>query len=425
MTDEESTHCVEYTTFGLINAVQWGDLAYVECAIDGFGMSPNTCDSDGCSLLHWAAINNRVEIIQYLVKKSVDVNISGGDNLEIPLQWAFRSRNCLAQIQILLAEEADIRHKSSYGCDSLFVAVQCNKLSAAFLILNAGADPNTTDHNGDTPLYWLLRKHCGAPNREYLDMLRLLVRFKSSVTVTSRDGCNALHILAGYSGPNLDMASAHLLYESGEDSMLTEKNAKGETPYDVRNMMIVCSIGMIVCSIGMIVLDCILIYQVAVAAKNSEMVRFLYDAYLFKTLPFCFPMISAAASFCSLFICLHILGWLYGISAYVLIFLLSESMSQSYIVRGESRAPCGMAWAIIISAICCYYVLFSRYFTVFVDIVGALFSVVIFYTLSKTSATSPQSLYGDSSDSRYQLSPLSSHSRITNFRNKFFAETDW
>lgn len=151
--------------------------------------------------------------------------------------------------------------------------------------------------------------------------------------------------------------------------------------------------------------------QVAVTAKNSDMVRFLYDAYLFKRLPYCFPMISAAASFGSLFVSLHLAGWLYGIAAYVVIFLLAESVSQSHIVRGESRAPCGMAWAIVVSAICCYYLLFSRFFDVFVDSFGALVSVSIFYTLAKTTTTSPHCLYGDSAESRYcaysiQLAPI-------------------
>jgi len=131
------------------------------------------------------------------------------------------------------------------------------------------------------------------------------------------------------------------------------------------------------------------------------MVRFLYDAYLYKSLPYWFPMATAAGSFCSLFVCLHCLGWLYGIMAYVVVFLSAESVSQSHIVRGESRAPCGMAWAIVVSAISCYYLLFSRYFGLYVDVLGVLFTVAIFYTLGKTTVTSPHSLFGNSADSRY------------------------
>lgn len=229
----ESTTCVDYNVGGLINAVQWGDLSYVECAIDGCGLSPNTTDADNCSLLHWASINNRLSIVEFLILKNANLNCAGGNNMETPLQWALRSKSCAALIQKLLAEEVDIYHKSSYGCDALFIAVQCNQLTGTFLLLNAGADPNTVDNNGDTPLYWLLRKYSGAPNREYLDMLRLLIRFKASVTIVAHDGSNALHILAGYSGANLDLASAHLIYEAGDDAMCNAKNNQSKTPYEV------------------------------------------------------------------------------------------------------------------------------------------------------------------------------------------------
>jgi hypothetical protein len=78
-----------------------------------------------------------------------------------------------------------------------------------------------------------MRQHCAAPNREYLDMLRLLLRFKASVTICANDGCNALHILADHAGPNLDLASAHLIYEAGDDAMLEARNDNQKTPYEV------------------------------------------------------------------------------------------------------------------------------------------------------------------------------------------------
>lgn len=230
--------CIEYSESGLINAVQWGDLCYVESAIDGCGLSANTMDKDMCSLLHWASINNRLSIVEYLMHKNANLNCVGGSNMETPLQWALRSKKCAPLLKYLLAEEADMNHKSSYGCDALFIAVQCNQVTGTFLLLNAGADPNTVDNNGDTPLYWLLRKYSGAPNREYLDLLRLLIRFKATVSTVAHDGCNALHILAGYSGSNLDLASALLIYEAGDDSMCNAKNNQSKTPYEVELLCI-------------------------------------------------------------------------------------------------------------------------------------------------------------------------------------------
>lgn len=61
--------------------------------IERYGLPPNLSDKDGCTLLHWAAINNRLQIVKYLISRRADVNAVGGINGEIPLQWAVRHPN--------------------------------------------------------------------------------------------------------------------------------------------------------------------------------------------------------------------------------------------------------------------------------------------------------------------------------------------
>lgn len=195
-------------------------------------MSADSIDGDHCSLLHWAAINNRIQIVQFLITKHANINVVGGNNKEIPIQWALRCKHCAPLVCILLAEESNIKHKSTYGCDALFVAVQCNQVNAAFILLNAGADPNTVDKNGDTPLYWVLKKYIREPTHDGIEMLRLLLRFKASVTHIAADGGNAIHILAAAPAP-LDMSMAHLIYLAGDDAMLEVKNRDSCTPYNV------------------------------------------------------------------------------------------------------------------------------------------------------------------------------------------------
>ena len=147
--------------------------------------------------------------------------------------------------------------------------------------------------------------------------------------------------------------------------------------------------------------------QVAVNAQSKEMVRFLYDAYLYKRLPFYTPLVTTALSFSSLFVCLHLGGWGYGLTAFIPMFLLGETLSQTYIERGGSRVPCGMAWAIICSAISCYYLLFRHHFSsLLVDALAAVSSVSIPYTLLKTMTTVPLHMLSDSADARYCCTSL-------------------
>lgn len=43
----------------LVSAVQFGDLAFVQKAVNGKRELAVAIDDNGCSLLHWACINNR------------------------------------------------------------------------------------------------------------------------------------------------------------------------------------------------------------------------------------------------------------------------------------------------------------------------------------------------------------------------------
>jgi palmitoyltransferase len=225
-----STDDTEYTIDNLIRAVQWGDGRFVEAAIENYGMLPSSSDGDHCSLLHWAAINNRYDIARYLLSKDVDVNFVGGLNKEISLQWAVRTQRSSRLVQLLIAEGSDAQHKSIYGCDALFIAVQAMNLHAALVLLNSGANPNSVDMHGDTPLYVLLRRPTSIQSH---DMIRLLLRFKASVNIKTNIGDTAMHIIAA-GGFNFEVYRSQLIYCSGNviENLKTLNNEQ-LTPYDV------------------------------------------------------------------------------------------------------------------------------------------------------------------------------------------------
>lgn len=49
------------------HAAQHGDLETLTRLLDAGQATSDSVDSDDCSLLHWAAINNRTEVIFYLL----------------------------------------------------------------------------------------------------------------------------------------------------------------------------------------------------------------------------------------------------------------------------------------------------------------------------------------------------------------------
>lgn len=68
---------------------QYGYLERCKELIEA-GYNVNQPDSETVTLLHWAAINNRQDIIRYYVSKGATVDAVGGELLATPLHWATR-----------------------------------------------------------------------------------------------------------------------------------------------------------------------------------------------------------------------------------------------------------------------------------------------------------------------------------------------
>ena len=50
----------------------------------------NQRDGENVTLLHWAAINNRKDIIRFYISRGALVDAIGGDLMATPLHWATR-----------------------------------------------------------------------------------------------------------------------------------------------------------------------------------------------------------------------------------------------------------------------------------------------------------------------------------------------
>lgn len=109
-----------------IGAVQEGDNETLQTVLANRLVNSNAKDKDGCSLLHWAAINNRITIASLLIEYGA--NSEGGGVLnESPLQWALR-RKYYTMAQLLVEQlHVDLRHKSSQGLDALHLSCRLGK----------------------------------------------------------------------------------------------------------------------------------------------------------------------------------------------------------------------------------------------------------------------------------------------------------
>ncbi|GMR32526.1 hypothetical protein PMAYCL1PPCAC_02721 [Pristionchus mayeri] len=186
------------------------------------GIKPNDVDGDGCSLLHWAAINNHEKVIKRLLSEGADVNILGGILVSAPLHWAARVGN-LNACAVLARAGARCDVRDTQGYTPMHLAVQgCFTPIVAYFIHHYDYAVNVTDNSGMTSAMW-----CSYRNYDMFP-LRLLVRAGADLRIAeSLQGNTALHLAC----QERNLTAVKELLSGGVDVMAT--NNQQETPLDI------------------------------------------------------------------------------------------------------------------------------------------------------------------------------------------------
>eukprot|EP00051_Salpingoeca_urceolata_P028167 m.485374 g.485374 ORF g.485374 m.485374 type:complete len:609 (+) comp23794_c0_seq1:61-1887(+) len=181
----------------------------------------NIRDKENITCLHWAAINNRIPLVQFLLEKGAEVDSLGGELMASPLQWATRQGH-LEMVVLLIQRGADPSIRDIQGFNSLHLAAQFGHTMLCAYFIAKGMDVDTRDNDGHTPLMWAAMK-IFAP-----DPVRLLISMHASLNLTdSVHGNTALHFAVGSS----NIGAVTTLVSAGASKDL--KNAKGQSPVDM------------------------------------------------------------------------------------------------------------------------------------------------------------------------------------------------
>ena len=231
----------------LVEAVQHGRLEEIEellrrkRMVDSEPEHPRISslrDKDGCTLLHWAAANNRTAIATLLIDDGAEVDAAGGELGETPLLWACRSGEKgwghTQMVALLLAAGADVNKQGKHGNNALFVAVSCRSVQIALQLLAERAGPggplgvnSTNPHTGDTALLSLLKNfedrcYDGKPK----ELARLLLSWGADVHQADSGGNTALHLLARAPPEDMDLG---LMFTIAELARTTKPPAHGSS----------------------------------------------------------------------------------------------------------------------------------------------------------------------------------------------------
>ncbi|XP_030387376.1 palmitoyltransferase Hip14 [Scaptodrosophila lebanonensis] len=208
----------DYSGFDIVKATQYGAIARVRELVES-GWDVNQPDSETVTLLHWAAINNRRDIIRYFLEKGATVDAVGGELNATPLHWATRQGH-LGAVVLLMGAGADPRIRDAEGCSCIHIAAQFAHTALVAYFIAKGVDPDLQDRGGMTALMWAAWKVCA------LDPVRLLLTLGANpAMVDYTHGNTALHwaILARNS-----TAISTLVLKS--KASLDVPNLRGETP---------------------------------------------------------------------------------------------------------------------------------------------------------------------------------------------------
>ncbi|KAH8388908.1 hypothetical protein KR215_006168 [Drosophila sulfurigaster] len=176
----------DYSGFDIVKATQYGAIARVRDLVES-GWDVNQPDSETVTLLHWAAINNRRDIIRYFLEKGATVDAVGGELNATPLHWATRQGH-LGAVVLLMAAGADPRIRDAEGCSCIHIAAQFAHTALVAYFIAKGVDPDLQDRGGMTALMWAAWKVCA------LDPVRLLLTLGANpAMVDYTHGNTALH----------------------------------------------------------------------------------------------------------------------------------------------------------------------------------------------------------------------------------------
>ena len=132
-------------------------------------------DKENITLLHWAAINNRVEVATFLLSQGADINSLGGQMCSTPLHWA-AAQNHSHMVVVLVGRGARLDMEDKDGCLPIHVAASkgCSPVVGYLVAVGQGVD--TLDRNGRTALMWASYRTAS------IDPIRLLITLGSNFT---------------------------------------------------------------------------------------------------------------------------------------------------------------------------------------------------------------------------------------------------
>ena len=148
----------------LISAIQHGDLKKVIDLMDAEMDIDALLRGTGKAAIHWAALADQVNIVQYLVDNQADINVNSTSDGRSPIHNAADS-SAVGVVKVLLIRGVDINDQDALGDTALHIAVNAEDVDMVGLLLERGARVNLLNFSSDTPLSYASRLITDSPEK--------------------------------------------------------------------------------------------------------------------------------------------------------------------------------------------------------------------------------------------------------------------
>ncbi|GAB4817761.1 hypothetical protein N2152v2_004807 [Parachlorella kessleri] len=199
-------------------AAAYGEFEALKRLADANPQLLHEPDEQGYYAVQWAALNNRVAVLNYLIDAGCDVNAADRTG-QTALHWT-AVRGSMSALETLLRQGADVAAVDSRGYTLCHVAAQYGHTGVLYhLALKWGVDLDAPDFDGRTSLHW-------AAYKGFADTIRLLLVMGCRCNLADKEGCTPLH----WAAIRGNAEACTVLLQGGADEVLQQADNTGATP---------------------------------------------------------------------------------------------------------------------------------------------------------------------------------------------------
>ncbi len=205
-----------------LGLIRCGDVEGLELLLVSAQADVDVCckalnDKESHPMLHWAALNDQVEVLEYLIGKKVSLD-QRNPRGETALHWAALNGHIRA-VHALIDAGCDRMASDARGYSAMHHAAMFGRCVVMACLFRRGLTVDLRDSNGRTPLHW-------AAYKSEESAAKWLLEHGADVSAEDFEQCLAVHWAALQGSYIL----AALLVKYGSLGYLGKKDRTGGTP---------------------------------------------------------------------------------------------------------------------------------------------------------------------------------------------------